>query len=131
MTEGTPRKPPRKRTRKSTTRKSTSPKPEDVQPESEGAGPEPAGSVHKESDEKAPIKGAVPEGESKPDAETKSESLTGEAPDVGSGATAAEEDEAQLTTAEPSAEVLQARKGMFGSKGSGDTAIRWLVGSGL
>ena len=37
--------------------------------------------IHEESDEKAPIKGAVPEGESEPDAETKPESLTGEAPD--------------------------------------------------
>jgi hypothetical protein len=94
MTEGTPRKPPRKRTRKSTTRKQATTTPEDVPTEpqeagteSEGAGSEPADSLHKESDEKAPIKGAVPEGESEPDAETKPESLTGEAPDVGSGAT--------------------------------------------
>ena len=95
---------------------------EDVQPEAEDAGPEPADSLHTESDEKAPIKGAVPEGESEPDAETKPESLTGEAPDVGSGATAAEEDEAQLAAAEPTAEVLQVRKGMFGVEGSGDTS---------
>jgi NADH-quinone oxidoreductase subunit C len=54
--------------------------------------------IHKESDEKAPIKGAVPEGESEPDAETKPESLTEEAPDVSSEATAAEEDQAQLAT---------------------------------
>jgi NADH-quinone oxidoreductase subunit C len=78
--------------------------------------------IHEESDEKAPVKGAVPEGESEPDADTKQESLTGEAPDVGSGATAAEEDEAQLVAPEPSAEVLQVRKGMFGVKGSGDTS---------
>ena len=78
--------------------------------------------IHEESDEKAPIKGAVPEGESEPDAETKPESLTGEAPEVGSGATAAEEDEAQLAAAEPTADVLQVRKGMFGVEGSGDTS---------
>ncbi|HEX3206171.1 MAG TPA: NADH-quinone oxidoreductase subunit C [Propionibacteriaceae bacterium] len=48
--------------------------------------------------------------------------MTGEAPDVGSGATAAEEDEAQLVTPEPTAEVLQVRKGMFGVEGSGDTS---------
>src|SRR5215203_7269804 len=78
--------------------------------------------LHQESDEKAPIKGAVPEGESEPDAETRPESITEEAPDVGSGATEAEEDEAQLAAAEPTAEVLQVRKGMFGVKGSGDTS---------
>ena len=78
--------------------------------------------IHEESDEKAPIKGAVPEGESEPDAETKPESLTGEAPAVGSEATTAEEDEAQLAAAEPTAEVLQVRKGLFGVKGSGDTS---------
>jgi NADH-quinone oxidoreductase subunit C len=78
--------------------------------------------IHKESDEKAPITGAEPEGESEPDAGTKPESLTGEAPSVDSGATEAEEDEAQLATTEPTAEVLQVRRGMFGVKGSGDTS---------
>ena len=78
--------------------------------------------IHKESDEKAPIKGAEPEGESEPDAGTKPESLTGEAPSVDSGATEAEEDEAQLATTEPTAEVLEVRRGMFGVKGSGDTS---------
>ena len=147
----TPRRPPRKRTRKQAKRpepKDMRPEPKEMRPEpvegqeerastssadegtatgsahtsDEGAGPEPADSPHKESDEKAPIKGAVPEGESEPDAETKPQSLTGEAPDVGSGATAAEEDEAQLATTEPTAEVLQVREGMFGVKGSGDTS---------
>ena len=134
MTEGTPpRKPPRKRTRKQAKR----PEPEDMRPEpvegqrlSGACRPSSADEdastssapIHEESDEKAPIKGAVPEGESEPDAETKPESLTGAAPEVDSGATAAEEDEAQLVTAEPTAEVLQARKGMFGVKGSGDTS---------
>ncbi|HLM19954.1 MAG TPA: NADH-quinone oxidoreductase subunit C, partial [Propionibacteriaceae bacterium] len=127
MTEGTPRKPPRKRTRKSMTRKQAKgPEPEEMRPEpvegqEEGASTSSA-HIHEESDEKAPIKGAVPEGESEPDAETKPESLTGEAPDVGSGATEAEEDEAQLAAAEPTAEVLQVRKGMFGVQGSGDTS---------
>jgi len=142
MTEGTPpRKPPRKRTR---TRKSPAPKPSEVGPESreapESMRPEPqemrpepvegrdegastsSAHIHEESDEKAPIKGAVPEGESEPDAETKPETLTGEAPEVSSEATAADEDEAQLATTEPTAEVLQVRKGMFGIKGTGDTS---------
>jgi NADH-quinone oxidoreductase subunit C len=136
MTARTPRRPPRKRTRKAPPPKpeDVQPESEDVQPESDDAGPEPAESLHKESDEKAPIKGAVADGESEPDAETKPESLTGEAPDVGSGATAAEEDEAQLAAAEPTAEVLEVRKGMFGVKGSGDTSGYGgltSVGSGL
>jgi NADH-quinone oxidoreductase subunit C len=120
------RKPPRKRTRKAPAPQSAKApaESEDVrQPEpADSASPEPDESIHEESDEQAPIKGAVPEGESEPDTETKPESLTGEAPDVGSGATAAEEDEAQLAAAEPTAEVLQVRKGMFGVKGSGDTS---------
>jgi NADH-quinone oxidoreductase subunit C len=104
------RKTPRKRTRKTPAT------------EPEKVSPEPVESIHEESDEKAPIKGAVPEGESQPDDETKPESLTGEAPSIDSGATQAEEDQAQLVTTEPTAEVLQVRKGMFGVKGSGDTS---------
>ena len=151
MTEGTPpRKTPRKRTRKSAAPKDVRPEPDEMSPEpvegqdegtstssassaDEGASTSSATSadesastssadIHKESDEKAPIKGAVPEGESEPDAGTKPESLTGEAPEVSSEATAAEEDEAQLATTEPTAEVLQVRKGMFGVKGTGDTS---------
>jgi NADH-quinone oxidoreductase subunit C len=163
MTEDTPRRPPRKRTRKQAKRpesEETRPEPEEMRSEPEEMRPEPeemrpepvegrdegastsavlssskgsahtseesaptsSANIHEESDEKAPIKGAVPEGESKPDAKTKPESLTGEAPDVSSGATAAEEDEAQLATTEPTAEVLQVREGMFGVKGSGDTS---------
>src|SRR4029453_11261489 len=98
MTPRAPRKPPRKRTRKQAKR----PEPEEMRPEpveaqhegdstsstdegastgsahtsDEGAGPEPADSLHKEADEKAPIKGAVPEGEAEPDTESKPESLT-------------------------------------------------------
>src|SRR3954447_13491569 len=137
MTEGIPpRKPPRKRTRKSAAPKQVRPEPAEGQ-EDDGASTASAPSadkgastrsedvhedVHEESDEKAPIKGAVPEGESEPDAETKPESLTAEAPEVSSEATAAEEDEAQLATTEPTAEVLQVRKGMFGVKGTGDTS---------
>src|SRR5215207_10227991 len=122
------RRPPRKRTRKA-----PAPKPQGVLAEPEDMRTEPVAErdehastssahIHEESDEKAPIKGAVPEGESEPDAETKPESLTGEAPAVGSDATAAAEDEAQLAAAEPTAEVLQVREGMFGVKGSGDTS---------
>ena len=136
MTEDTPRRPPRKRTRKTPTRKPAEvPRESDEMPQEpvegqdEGASTSDAVSsskdaadIHDESDENAPIKGAVPEGESEPDAETKPESVTAETPPVSSGATAAEEDEAQLATAEPTAEVLQVRKGMFGVKGSGDTS---------
>ena len=78
--------------------------------------------IHEESDEKAPIKGAVPEGESEPDAETKPESLTGQAPDVGSGATEAEEDEAQLAAAEPTAGGARGPQGHVRRQGSGDTS---------
>jgi NADH-quinone oxidoreductase subunit C len=136
MTEGTPRRRPRKRTRK----KVTPAESQDVRPESQDVRPEPqdvrpelvegqdegastgSAHIHEESDEKAPVKGAVPEGESKPDAGTKPESLTEEAPSIDSAATEAEGDEAQLATTEPTAEVLRVRKGMFGVKGSGDTS---------
>jgi NADH-quinone oxidoreductase subunit C len=111
----------------------TSPEPHDTSPEPHDTSPEPvegrdedasisSAQIHEESDDKAPIKGAEPEGESEPDAGTKPESLTGEAPPVDSAATEAEEDEAQLATTEPTAEVLQVRRGMFGVKGSGDTS---------
>jgi NADH-quinone oxidoreductase subunit C len=115
------RKPPRKRTRKAATPKPQEMSPEPVEVQDERASASSA-DIHEESDEKAPIKGAVPEGESEPDAETKPESLTGDAPAVASDATAAAEDEAQLAAAEPIAEVLQVREGMFGVKGSGDTS---------
>jgi NADH-quinone oxidoreductase subunit C len=140
MTDRTPpRRPPRKRTRKSAP-KSQELRPEPVEEHEEGASTssapgaeegastsspasaEASENIHQESDEKAPIKGAVPEGESEPDAGTKPESVTEEAPSIDSAATAAEEDEAQLATTEPTAEVLQVRKGMFGVKGSGDTS---------
>ena len=52
-----------------------------------------------ESDAKAPIKGAVPEGESAPDADTKAGDLTGSAPEVGSADTEATEDRAQVDQA--------------------------------
>ena len=51
---------------------------------------EPTG-PHNESDAKAPITGAVPEGESAPDAGTKSESATGAPADVASDETEASE----------------------------------------
>ena len=84
---------------------------------------EPAG-PHNESDAKAPIKGAVAEGGSAPDADTKSESATGAPADV-----ASDETEASETTAEgaversgSSAEVIETRQGMFGVHGTGDTS---------
>ena len=52
----------------------------------------PTEAIHEESDAKAPIKGADPQGESEPDAETKAESLTAPAPEVSSAATEAAED---------------------------------------
>ncbi|HYI55797.1 MAG TPA: hypothetical protein VEX57_17660, partial [Microlunatus sp.] len=64
-----------------------------------GTGPaEPTG-PHTESDANAPIKGAVPEGESAPDAGTKSESATGAPADV-----ASDDSEAEETTAEGAVE---------------------------
>ena len=84
---------------------------------------EPVG-PHNEADAKAPITGAVPEGESAPDAQTKSESATGAPADV-----ASDENEAEETTAEgavertgASAEVIETRQGMFGVHGTGDTS---------
>ena len=91
--------------------------------EQRGSGdPEPTAPVHAESDEKAPIKGGLAEGESQSDAGTKSESLTGGAPEVGSITPEAAEERAELAVVEPTAEVIAVRKGMFGVKGSGDTS---------
>ena len=92
----------------------------------------PAETIHEESDAKAPIKGADPQGESEPDAGTKPESLTGPAPAVSTEATEAAEDvsteagtevpDAEVVKAEPTREVLEVRKGMFGVRGTGDTS---------
>ena len=62
--------------------------------------------LHKESDAEAPVTGAVPEGESEPDAETRPESLVGSDPAVPSDET----------------EVIEVRRGMFGVRGTGDTS---------
>ncbi|HEV2930430.1 MAG TPA: NADH-quinone oxidoreductase subunit C [Propionibacteriaceae bacterium] len=83
--------------------------------------------IHTESDEKAPIKGADPQGESEPDAHTKAEQQTGPAPAVASEETEAETDVAEQESAEvavpePTTEVLAVRKGMFGVQGTGDTS---------
>jgi NADH-quinone oxidoreductase subunit C len=87
----------------------------------------PVEAVHTESDEQAPIKGADPQGESEPDADTKAEQQTGPAPAVASEDTEAETDLAEDETAEVAlpegtAEVLAVRKGMFGVQGTGDTS---------
>jgi NADH-quinone oxidoreductase subunit C len=84
-------------------------------------------SIHTESDEKAPIKGADPQGESAPDADTKAEQQTGPAPAVDTQQTeaeadGAEEDSAEVAVPEATTEVLAVRKGMFGVRGSGDTS---------
>ena len=86
------------------------------------AGSEPTAPVNAESDEKAPIKGGLAEGESQPDAGTKSETLTGSAPEVGSAESEASGERAEVALVEPTAEVIAVRKGMFGVKGSGDTS---------
>jgi NADH-quinone oxidoreductase subunit C len=83
--------------------------------------------VHQESDEKAPVKGADPQGESEPDAGTKAEQQTGSAPGVSSAATDAEQDVAEdrasdVAVPDRNAEVLEVRKGMFGIRGTGDTS---------
>jgi NADH-quinone oxidoreductase subunit C len=84
---------------------------------------EPAG-PHTESDAQAPVKGAMPEGESEPNAGTKSESATGAPSDVASDETAADEttQEGAVEKAETTAEVIETRQGMFGVHGTGDTS---------
>ena len=69
-----------------------------------------SGSLSAESDAKAPIKGAVPEGESEPDADTKPEELTGAAPDVGSAETEAAEDRARGIGQRSSRSAVPARR---------------------
>ncbi len=78
--------------------------------------------INAESDAKAPITGADPQGESEPDAGTKAEQQTAPAPAVSSEASEAETDQAELARAESGPEVLQVRKGMFGVQGTGDTS---------
>ena len=125
------KRPPRKTTARKTTgsaRKRTSPARK--RPASKSAAPTEA--IHEESDAKAPIKGADPQGESEPDAETKAESLTEPAPEVSSKATEAAEDksaeavtetpDAEVVKVEPTREVLEVRQGMFGVRGTGDTS---------
>jgi NADH-quinone oxidoreductase subunit C len=79
--------------------------------------------INAESDAKARVKGAVAEGESAPDAGTRSGSLTGPAPSVSTDQTQAGEDRSELaTSAQPVTEVLETRRGMFGVSGTGDTS---------
>jgi NADH-quinone oxidoreductase subunit C len=83
--------------------------------------------LHVESDAKARVKGAVPEGESQPDAGTKPQSRTGTAPAVSSSDTQAQELRAEAnqgTVAQPAAaaEIMVTRTGMFGVHGTGDTS---------
>ncbi len=97
-------------------------------PEPTSTPPEPVGGLNAESDRNAPVKGADPQGESAPDAGTRAESVTGSAPGISSGATDGAEDRAESAHAsltipnEPTAEVLEVRKGLFGVKGTGDTS---------
>ncbi|RYZ30865.1 MAG: hypothetical protein EOP01_04200, partial [Propionibacteriaceae bacterium] len=73
-----------------------------------------------ESDANAPVKGAVPEGESKPDAGTATGSQTGPGAAVSTASTDAAEDVAETEQAvvavEPETEVLRVQHGMFGVK---------------
>jgi NADH-quinone oxidoreductase subunit C len=79
-----------------------------------------------ESDANAPVKGAVAEGESKPDAGTDAGSRTGAGAAVSTASTDAAEDVAEteqaVATVEPESEVLRVQHGMFGVKGTGDTS---------
>ncbi len=79
-----------------------------------------------ESDANAPVKGAVPEGESRPDAGTEAKSQTGPGAAVSTASTDAAEDQAETEQAvaavEPESEVLRVQHGMFGVKGTGDTS---------
>jgi NADH-quinone oxidoreductase subunit C len=84
--------------------------------------------VETESKTQVPVKGAIPEGESAPDADTKPESRVGDAPEVATTQTQAETERAAVEAVSPegqrtgSAEVLQVRRGMFGVQGTGDTS---------
>ncbi len=84
--------------------------------------------VNEESDAQAPVKGAMSGGESEPDAGTRTGSPTADAPEVSSGSTDADQDQAETGKAgvavpdEHQAEVLEVRKGLFGVKGTGDTS---------
>jgi NADH-quinone oxidoreductase subunit C len=79
--------------------------------------------ISAESDAKARIKGATPEGESAPDKDTKPESLVGSAPDVSSEETPAEEATSEVAATEGARpEVIEVRRGMFGAHGTGDTS---------
>ena len=96
-------------------------------PGPQGGSPPEDEKLHLESDEKAPIKGADPQGESEPDADTKAEQQTGPAPAVASEATDAEtdvaaEESSEVAVPESTTEVLAVRKGMFGVQGTGDTS---------
>jgi NADH-quinone oxidoreductase subunit C len=79
-----------------------------------------------ESDANAPVKGAVPEGESRPDAGTEAGTKTGSGAAVSTASTDAAEDVAEteqaLTAVEPESEVLRVQHGMFGVTGTGDTS---------
>ena len=79
-----------------------------------------------ESDANAPVKGAVAEGESRPDAGTEAGSKTGAGAAVSTASTDAAEDWAEtgqaVTAVEPESEVLRVQHGMFGVKGTGDTS---------
>lgn len=79
-----------------------------------------------ESDANAPVKGAVAEGESRPDAGTEAGSKTGAGAAVSTASTDAAEDVAETEQAvaavEPESEVLRVQHGMFGVKGTGDTS---------
>ncbi|HZA74332.1 MAG TPA: hypothetical protein VE476_15665, partial [Propionibacteriaceae bacterium] len=86
-----------------------------------------AAHIHEESDAEARVKGADPQGESEPDAGTRPEKLTGPEPAVSSaddeaGEQQAETGQAEVAVAEPTAEVLETRTGMFGVRGTGDTS---------
>jgi NADH-quinone oxidoreductase subunit C len=87
-----------------------------------------------ESDANAPVKGAVSEGESRPDAGTDAGTRSGSAAAVSTASTDAAQDKAEtdqvakgdaavaLTEHGSDAEVLRVQHGMFGVKGSGDTS---------
>jgi len=87
-----------------------------------------AAAVTAESDANAPVKGAVPEGESRPDAGTEAGSKTGAGAAVSTASTDAAQDVAETKQAvvstqhEPESEVLRVQHGMFGVKGTGDTS---------
>ena len=90
----------------------------------------PVEGINEEADAKAPVTGADPQGESAPDAGTKAESVTGDAPEVSSGATDAEEDVARAVASNAAIAPGSVGSGIAGIQ-PGKATMLLLLGSKL